>query len=211
MSLFPQDPAEAFLLVQVPSIAGPSTHGKREPPTDLVPPSLSLKSRRLSKSRRSGEVVRRGDEFASSSSAGGATGQLSRYDEDAVDDEEVDESRRRIPSPEEHRVWTERRQSARQAQLEASRPVVPSRNNGSQWHPSNLTGEIALDKLGTEVPGDEDDEGEAGEMCVICLQSVQDRTIVGDCDHSIFCVSFGFRVQASDKSRSQMFISAHHS
>lgn len=203
MSLFPQDPAEAFLLAQVSSasIAGPSTHGKRQPPTDLVPPSLSLKSRRLSKSRRSGEVIRRGDEFSTYAGEGNS-GYLPKHDEEAVedDDEEEDESRRRIPSPEEHRVWTQRRQSARQAQLDASRPIIPgpSRVNGSQWHASNLnlnpTGEISLDKLGKEVPGDESDpnEGEAGEMCVICLQAVNDRTIVGDCDHSIFCVSLSF-------------------
>lgn len=205
MSLFPQDPAEAFLLAQVPSVAGPSsssTYGKRELPTELVPPSLSLKSRRLSRSRRSGEAVRRGEEFAGVT-LGGVSEQDNVNEEGNVDaEEEEDEHRRRIPSPEEHRVWTERRQQARQAQLDASRPNIPSNSSsnrtrtGSQWHPSNLNLDlgtgimVAEDKLGQETPGDEiddDDIAESGEMCVICLQPVQDRTIVGDCDHSIFC------------------------
>lgn len=37
--------------------------------------------------------------------------------------------------------------------------------------------------------GEESEEEEEGDLCVICLMKVDDRTVVGDCGHSIFCVS----------------------
>jgi hypothetical protein len=214
MSLFEQDPAEAFVLqsTQVPcspptiswvqrggssSQAGLSTRPSGTAPgastgdaTSLIPPALISRDRKLSRGDR--EPVARPAFVHPPSPQSSHLPHPSAVTSIPVQDasDVVEGPIRRIPSPEESAEWrTSRLPAARQTRQEefnraASRGEVydldaPSLNDGKARKPN------AVD----DMDDDHEESDEEQEMCVICLQGVRDRTVLGECGHQCFCVS----------------------
>jgi hypothetical protein len=191
MSLFEQDPAEAFLLqaTQVlcspprmkwperpdPRQAGPS-NGFSTTATSLIPPTLVSRDRKLSRSDRQEPVAR--PSLTGTSSSNAALHGAFDFNNDPID---------RIPSPEESEEWKRRKLAA--AKLKRQEEFQRAQARGEVFdldaQPSGVKGKEA-DNSGLE-DSDEDEANE--EMCVICLQGVRDRTVLGECGHQCFCVS----------------------
>ena len=204
MSLFPQDPAEAFLLAQTqtlipppswkaqPPIAGPSSSSlplkrpyedlNHAGPSSLVPTSLGSKNRKLSKTMRIPEKARVPSTSDYPSTHLSQTRARSRSRSGSPD------RNTRIPSPEEHDHWISQKREANRSSVHSNRPQI---GRWARPAEAEISGGDTNGLVGIEGEGDgEEDEGEEeGDLCVICLMKVDDRTVVGDCGHSIFCVS----------------------
>lgn len=210
--LRPQDPAEEFLLEQqmvllpphrpvwpsqpgaersaapapfplrkapgtyVPAVSVSSrADGAVEDPAALVPTRLSAKERKLSRSSRRPEQVASGSSRMSLS----RSPELNRV---SLDHEagpschaNVVDLHRRVPSPEETDEWRLRKRLAREQKVDAE--VIEG----------NKRRKLSNDATIKDDSDDDDEDG--GEWCVICLQSIRDPTIVGECGHKGFCVS----------------------
>lgn len=196
--LRPQDPAEEFLLEQetvllpphrpvwpsqpeqapfplrkAPGAYVPAASGSRdvavEDPAALVPTRLSAKERKLSRSSRQPERVASGSHKSLSRSPElGRTALQGEAGPSRTSDVDL---RRRIPSPEEADEWRLRKRLAREQRVDGE--VI---EGNKRRKVSNAT-----------VDSSNDEDG--GEWCAICLQSIRDPTIVGECGHKGFCVS----------------------
>ncbi len=74
----------------------------------------------------------------------------------------------------------------RQAAIERRNAEANGWRRASHGAPANGKGKevVVLDD-----DEEEEDQDENMEMCVICLQGVRDRTVLGECGHQSFCVS----------------------
>jgi hypothetical protein len=211
MSLFPQDPAEAFLLAQTqtlipppswkaqPPIAGPSSSSlplkrtyddaSHAGPSFLVPTTLGSKNRKMSKIMRVPEKPR--------------VPSISDYPLTHLAQPQRDSRSRsrsssrsgspdrnvRIPSPEEHDHWISQKREANRLSVHTNRPHIGRWARPTEGEDQGGATNEMVGNDGDESAVEEDEGDEEGDLCVICLMKVDDRTVVGDCGHSIFCVS----------------------
>ncbi len=167
----------------------------------------------MHKTERVEERVALGTDFLVPSSSKSTTVKNSnRNVQEIEDDEDLESERRRdrIPSPEEASEWkrqkllaakNRRREEFERAKAREEIYDLDGEDEGG------IPGGLALNKPksrrmssgkgktkeGAVVVGDADqedeEEDEGKELCVICLQGVRDRTVLGECGHQGFCVS----------------------